>query len=56
MYFFKEALCLLFHEGLVKVEGRSRDQVKGGRPGPGKEGRGGASWETSNQGIFWRQS
>lgn len=30
MYFFKEALCLLFCEGLVKVEGSSRDQVKGG--------------------------
>ena len=43
MYFFKEALCLLFREGLVKVEGRSRDQVKGGRQAwsrGGGEGRG----------------
>lgn len=47
MYFFKKALCLLFCEGLVKVEGLSRDQVKGGRPGPGEEGRGGGSWEVS---------
>lgn len=48
MYFFKKALCLLFCEGLVKVEGLSRDQVKGGRPGPGEEGRGGGSWEVSD--------
>ena len=41
MYFFKEALCLLFREGLVKVEGRSRDQVKGGRQAWSR-GRGGA--------------
>ena len=28
----------MFCEGLVKIEGRSRDQVKGGRPGPGEGG------------------